>query len=212
MARRRRGLNTDVLVPVTPKPEPEVTPVEVLPPLQPEELELTTLSDRINHLHLQIGRLAIEALDYARQAGELLLVVKAQLPHGEFQGWVDQHLHCGLRQTQKYMTIAREWSLLEQAKANSNSLLGVMDALTIDKALHTIRGLKQAPPKGHLGTSASTHEVLRAYRQSVQRLLKETEQLPSLNDTKSDTKEVQQLTRELTDVLQRLKAALEVWD
>lgn len=64
------------------------------------------VNDEIRRLHA----LAIEhsncAVDYAKQAGALLLEVKRTLPHGEFLPWLENAVSISARQAQRYMRAA----------------------------------------------------------------------------------------------------------
>ncbi len=100
-----------------------VTPVPMTP-------ELAAARDRINQLHLKIGRAATLILEMARDAGQILLQVKEQLPHGAFLDWVHAHCQCRPREAQRYMAIARKWPLIE-ARMREADLQG---GLTITQA------------------------------------------------------------------------------
>ena len=45
-------------------------------------------------------------MECARRAGELLLKIKAVLPHGEFLPWLENHVAVSARQAQRYMAVA----------------------------------------------------------------------------------------------------------
>ncbi|MCV2354630.1 DUF3102 domain-containing protein [Paucibacter sp. B2R-40] len=47
-----------------------------------------------------------EAVDHARRAGALLLQVKADLGHGKFLAWLEQHVEFTPRTAQRYMSAA----------------------------------------------------------------------------------------------------------
>ncbi len=47
-----------------------------------------------------------EAVEHARQAGALLLQVKADLGHGRFLAWIEQHFEFTARTAQRYMCAA----------------------------------------------------------------------------------------------------------
>ncbi len=50
---------------------------------------------------------ADKAIEHAKRAGALLLEVKAQLDHGQFLPWIDDHLNVSRRQVQRYMRAAQ---------------------------------------------------------------------------------------------------------
>lgn len=65
-----------------------------------------TKVDQINQLHKLASAKAQEAIDYAKQAGQLLLEIKQSLPHGQFTTWINDNLQVSLRQAQRYMNVA----------------------------------------------------------------------------------------------------------
>lgn len=60
---------------------------------------------------------ADKAIEHAKQAGALLLEVKASLPHGDFTKWVEVHLTVSQRQAQRYMAAAEGKTLPVRAIA-----------------------------------------------------------------------------------------------
>jgi hypothetical protein len=64
-------------------------------------------SAEINRLHQLASKTAAEAVEHAKQAGELLIEVKAQLRHGQFYPWIDKNLTVSPRQAQRYMAVAQ---------------------------------------------------------------------------------------------------------
>jgi hypothetical protein len=67
---------------------------------------ITDLADEINRLHILANDHADKAVDYARRAGQLLLDVKASLPHGDFLPWLKENVEVSERQAQRYMRAA----------------------------------------------------------------------------------------------------------
>lgn len=66
-----------------------------------------TRAAQIQAHHDAAHNAADKAIEHAKQAGVLLLEVKASLPHGEFTKWVDVHLTVSQRQAQRYMAAAQ---------------------------------------------------------------------------------------------------------
>lgn len=94
---------------------------------------LDTLAREIKEAHDAAATAMRESLRHARRAGELLIEVKDQLPHGEFGPWIDAHCGFGWRTANLYMRIAREWEKLvaENSQRIANLTLGeTMDLLT----------------------------------------------------------------------------------
>jgi hypothetical protein len=66
-----------------------------------------TIIDQINNHHTNAMKQANGAIESAKAAGELLLQVKAALPHGTWKSWLKAHLSVSERQAQRYMALAR---------------------------------------------------------------------------------------------------------
>lgn len=75
-------------------------PLKVLVPLIQEEL--------------QAGDEA--GMEHYRRAGELLLEAKAQLHHGEWQGWVERNFHLSYRTAKRYMQAAELFAQSEKGR------------------------------------------------------------------------------------------------
>ncbi len=63
--------------------------------------------DQINTHHQNAIKQAQNAIESAKAAGELLLQVKASLPHGTFTSWIKNNLNVSDRQAQRYMAVAQ---------------------------------------------------------------------------------------------------------
>jgi hypothetical protein len=61
---------------------------------------------RLKEFHELAAKTANTAIEYAVQAGEILLAVKKELPHGRFTPWVESLGFLELRQAQRYMAVA----------------------------------------------------------------------------------------------------------
>lgn len=61
---------------------------------------------RLKEFHDLATKTANTAVEYAVQAGEILLAVKKELPHGRFTAWVESLGFFELRQAQRYMAVA----------------------------------------------------------------------------------------------------------
>ncbi|HRP94893.1 MAG TPA: DUF3102 domain-containing protein [Rhodocyclaceae bacterium] len=70
----------------------------------------STAADIERHHQLAL-RHASTAVEHAREAGRLLLEVKATLQHGEWLGWLTAHVSVSPRQAQRYMRAAQGKSL-----------------------------------------------------------------------------------------------------
>jgi Protein of unknown function (DUF3102) len=81
---------------------------------------LTTLAERINDFHDAAFRSARDAIDAAVECGRLLLEAKAHVGHGEWLAWLEDNTTVSVRQSQKYMRLA---------KYDPGSHLSINDAL-----------------------------------------------------------------------------------
>lgn len=101
-------------------PSPDSTTLPVTADL------LEVLTDEINLAHREAQDYAGKAIERALQAGDMLLTVKARLPHGEFGPWCATNLpDISQRTLQKYMRVARELP----AEKRAGSHLGLNETL-----------------------------------------------------------------------------------
>jgi hypothetical protein len=99
---------------------------------------LDGIAKRINAENAALAGDLKNSLERAARIGALLLEAKAQLPHGRFTEWAMANTTVGMRQAQKYMTLA---------KANPNALL---EKPSIDAAYVAIQSpAKPAKPRAH---------------------------------------------------------------
>jgi hypothetical protein len=86
-----------------------LAPVVVAEPTHPAPVEdLTALAKRINEAH-EAGR--------GREAGEALLVARAQCLDGEWLPWLESNIRFPRRRAYEYLLAAKEPTLLAQAQA-----------------------------------------------------------------------------------------------
>ena len=67
---------------------------------------LDTNTNEINRLHNLAQASASDAVEYAKQAGLLLIEEKKKLKHGQFLSWITDNLSVSVRQAQRYMDVA----------------------------------------------------------------------------------------------------------
>lgn len=101
--------------------------------------ELISLADQINSEHQKGEQAARSAIGHAIRAGELLIQAKAQVKHGEWRPWIEQHLAITHRQVQKYMRVADHREQLANASENSH--------LSVDAALAVIADHREPDEK-----------------------------------------------------------------
>ena len=80
-------------------PEPTAMPIPELVVVD----AMTSIIAEINNQHELAINAANQAVEHAKRAGELLLQVKAELPHGEFGKWLAENVTVSERQAQRYM-------------------------------------------------------------------------------------------------------------
>jgi hypothetical protein len=97
------------------------------------EKNLPTLAGRINEEHRACEKAVGAALTHAMNAGELLVEVKASLPHGAFGPWLAENFAGSDRTARAYMRVHSHRDELE-AKRQSSATLSIDGAL---KALVT---------------------------------------------------------------------------
>lgn len=68
--------------------------------------DLAACATEINRHHAAATRRADEAIQHAKEAGRLLLEIKASLPHGAFIPWVRENVRVSVRQAQRYVAAA----------------------------------------------------------------------------------------------------------
>ena len=68
--------------------------------------DLGATAGEINAHHAAATKRAGEAIHHAKEAGRLLLQIKAVLPHGEFLQWCRENVRVSVRQAQRYMAAA----------------------------------------------------------------------------------------------------------
>jgi phage N-6-adenine-methyltransferase len=96
-----------------------------------EQSTLTVIADQINDAAHRAESSARESLRHAKQAGELLLRVKAELPHGEFTGWVESQCEFSPRTARRFMKLADQWEELQTKTDTIVTDLGITEALKV---------------------------------------------------------------------------------
>lgn len=82
-------------------------PVICAEPVTAPTMAILTLPEAINDAHQRVRENGRSMLQFAKQAGELLLQAKAQVKHGEFKAWIAENCHCSYRQAAKYMQVVK---------------------------------------------------------------------------------------------------------
>ena len=95
---------------------------------------------KTNDLCRQAMDSAANAVACARQAGQLLLEVKSQLPHCEFIRWLGANITVSPRQAQRYMALAQgRESSVQQLFGKNDTMSHLLESLALDEYAH-IRG------------------------------------------------------------------------
>lgn len=98
--------------------------------------DLAACAMAINRHHAAATRTANEAIQHAKEAGRLLLEVKATLPHGEFILWLRDNVSVSVRQAQRYMSASQGKS------TNLEALASKYDAVS-----HLVEPTSPEPPE-----------------------------------------------------------------
>lgn len=93
---------------------------------------MLTVASKINQAHAQAIEHADSAIGFAKQAGELLLQVKADLPHGEFLPWLAVNCNVSDRQARRYMAAAQGKPVPIRKLANTAPVLNLIEAPKTD--------------------------------------------------------------------------------
>lgn len=105
-------------------PEPTAMPI---PELVNGSTELMVVDSiiiaEINNQHELAINAANQAVEHGKRVGELLLQVKAELPHGDFGKWLAENVTVSERQAQRYMQAVRELPAPTPAKTDMVSYL-----------------------------------------------------------------------------------------
>ena len=94
------------------------------------------LAVQINEHHRLAYRYATKAIEHARQAGELLIKAKYELPHGGWLSWLEANCDVGEREAQRYMRLAKRWDELKSDTVTDLCLKGAMKLLTEPQVNH----------------------------------------------------------------------------
>lgn len=85
------------------------------------------IAEEINRLDELAKTHANQAIDYARQAGELLLKIRRNLPHGQWTVWVQANVKVSLRQAQRYLAIAEGKAVPVRGLTGKNDTVSLLD-------------------------------------------------------------------------------------
>jgi hypothetical protein len=70
-------------------------------------------AENINEAHSIAKRMAKDAISHARRCGDLLAAMKASLPRGQFDAWVEAKCDFGRAMAYNYMKVAKSSDLLD---------------------------------------------------------------------------------------------------
>jgi hypothetical protein len=98
-------------------------------------LPIETIIDQINTHHKYATKHAKDAVESAKAAGELLLHVKATLPHGTLTSWIKTNLNVSDRQAQRYMAVAQGKPVPLRKLADKTDTVSVLQNTTQSKGI-----------------------------------------------------------------------------
>jgi hypothetical protein len=90
----------------------------------PSNVAVADLASQINQAHALAMRSVDEALTQARICGDLLVVAKSKVPHGQWLPWLRDNCAVDVRQAQRYMRLSQHWTELT---ANTSSKTHLVD-------------------------------------------------------------------------------------
>ena len=95
--------------------------------IQPSEL--TRLTEQIKAVTKSAEASARTAMDYALEAGALLIEAKKLVQHGEWESWLTNNCGVAPRTAQAYMRLAKSFPLLEESNPQRIADLPVREAI-----------------------------------------------------------------------------------
>lgn len=108
--------------------------------------EISNKINEINELHKLAITSANQAVDYAQKIGQLLIEVKAELPHGKFLNWIDKNIRVSQRQAQRYIQAASGKDL---RLSDFNLKNDMMSVLSQDQLYEKYQNPKWVPKIGY---------------------------------------------------------------
>ena len=90
-------------------------------------LPIETITHRINVYHDAATGSAATAVYNAKAAGDLLLELKANLPHGKFVKCITAHTKVSIRQAQRYMAVAQDKPIPLRKLADKNDTVSHLE-------------------------------------------------------------------------------------
>ena len=102
------------------------------------ETSIEVLISKINVAHAEAQAYASKAIERAIDAGDLLLLAKEKVKHGQWQSWLKEHCPAiSIRTAQDYMRVARELPIEKRSAA----------FLSVREALRLVSGDEQSASK-----------------------------------------------------------------
>jgi hypothetical protein len=92
--------------------------------------DLPSIATEVRALHGAVRDHFRTTLNYARQAGDLLLVARKVVADGRWEKWLRDECQIDERNAQRYMRVARHWTEIE-AQSDDSSLLSIDGALKL---------------------------------------------------------------------------------
>lgn len=115
-----------------------------------ELVSLDVLADRINAKMADVEAAHRNALEQAKEAGDLLIEAKEQVQHGKWLPWLEAHCHVSADMAGKWMKLAREWPRLVATHSERVPYLGVKEAVRL---LAKPRKAKEEDSQPHTSTT-----------------------------------------------------------
>lgn len=101
---------------------------------------LTVLAARVRGYHEAIKDVLKRSVEYAMDAGDLLIEAKEQLDHGQWLPWLREHCRVSKRTAQLYMNLAKHRAIIEKEMAKSATVAHLDLTLNEAAALCVLAG------------------------------------------------------------------------
>ena len=91
--------------------------------------DLDDLAKQIDAAHIEVGAALLTSVRRAAEAGHLLAQAKEQVPHGQWEAWVEEKTAVSPRTARSYMQVSRHWIEADKAKRRALADLGLQGFL-----------------------------------------------------------------------------------
>lgn len=94
--------------------------------LSKEEARIEKIIPELNALHRECKKTGLEMLNYAVQAGALLVQLKESVKHGEFEKTVERRCNFGLSTAKTYIKLSESWKEIKEDVGPDSTISGCL--------------------------------------------------------------------------------------